>query len=203
MDMHSDDILSGDCLTCHSSGPRFPVIIGSSAGGTGLDPIACAGCHGRGEDATLGGSGSEGYGAGLRQHHWVVNRMVDTPGGMVSTRVCGDCHLRADLGGLTDADPANFDTADESFLPPYYADPPGSDTDHPNIPSDPCNPAPGFPEDYAGSTEGLDNDGDDFYDEADVNDPIPCPEPGQLAMLLPGIGALLLIERRRRRSQRR
>ncbi len=85
------------------------------------------------------------------------------------------------------------------YLPPYYADPPGSDPFHPNVPSDPCNPAiDGFPEDYAGSTEGLDNDGDDFYDEADVNDPIPCPEPGQLAMLLPGIGALLLIERRRR-----
>jgi hypothetical protein len=190
MDMHADDILSGDCTTCHSSGPRFPVIIGSSAGGTGLDPIACAGCHGRAEDGT--GVGSEGYGAGLRQHHWVANREI----GGISTRICLDCH--------SDADPANFDTADESFLPPYYAFPAGSDPAHLDIPSDPCNPmAGGYPENYAGSTEGLDNDGDGFYDEADVNDAIPCPEPGQIAMLLPGIAALLLIDRRRQRSQLR
>jgi len=66
------------------------------------------------------------------------------------------------------------------------------------MPSDPCNPAAdGYPENFAGTTLGLDNDGNDLYDEADT---IPCPEPGQLAMLLPGIGMLLLIERRRRQD---
>ncbi len=219
MAMHKDDILDGDCDTCHNQGANFPVNIGSSKGGTGLDPIACAGCHGRAEDGT--GTGSEGYGAGLRQHHWVANRTIgvdppgcdpDAPPGHVdectiveSTRVCGTCHERTDLGGLTDADPANFTPVDEIFLPPYYADPAGSDLNHLDIPSDPCNPG-GAGEDYAGTTEGLDNDGDGLYDENDWkfdanNQPIGCPEPGQLAILLPGIGALLLIDRRRQRSQ--
>lgn len=192
MGMHNDDILSGECTACHSTGPRFPVIIGSSAGGGGLDPIACAGCHGRADDADPDGTGSEGYGAGLRQHHWVANREING----ISTRICLTCHL--------DADPTNFAPVDETVLPPYYANP---GTNHPNIPSDPCNPlVDGFPEDYAGSTEGLDNDGDGLYDEADWKfdgngQPIGCPEPGQMAILLPGIGALLLIDRRRQRSQ--
>ena len=207
MAMHKDDILSGDCDTCHGSGRNFPVQIGISAGGEDLAPIACAGCHGRAEDVDPTGTGSEGYGAGLRQHHWVANRTigVDPPGCdpaaplgdpdecsfVESTRVCLDCH--------DDADPGAFTTAAESVLPPYYANP---GTNHPDMPTDPCNPqVDGYPEDYAGSTEGLDNDGDGLYDEADFNDPIPCPEPGQLAILLPGIGALLLIDRRRQRSQ--
>lgn len=189
MDMHAGDILSGDCTTCHSGGPRFPVIIGSSAGGTGLDPIACAGCHGRAEDADPSGSGSQGYGAGLRQHHWVADREING----LSTRICLDCHI--------DADPANFTPVDESYLPPYFAFPAGSDPNHLNIPSDPCNPmVDGYPEDYAGSTEGLDNDGNGLYDELDL---IACPEPGPFAILLPGIGMLLLIDRRRQRSQAR
>jgi len=187
MDMHANDILNGDCATCHGSGPRFPVMIGSSAGGDGLEPIACAGCHGRAEDADPQGSGSQGYGAGLRQHHWVANRVING----ISTRICANCHI--------DASPATYDTADESYLPPYYAFPAGSDTAHPDIPSDPCNPAAdGYPESYAGSSEGLDNDGDGLYDEADTNDPIPCPEPGQVAILLTGIGMLLGIERQRK-----
>jgi hypothetical protein len=43
MAMHKDDILDGDCNTCHSSGPRFPVLTGSSGGGAGLDPIQLCG----------------------------------------------------------------------------------------------------------------------------------------------------------------
>jgi hypothetical protein len=202
MDVHSNDMLNGDCFTCHSSGPRFPVILGSSAGGNGLDPISCAGCHGRAEDGT--GEGSVGFDAGLRQHHWVANR-TDLPTGCdpaappgdpdecLSTRICADCH--------DDADPGAFTTAAESVLPPYYANP---GTNHPDMPSDPCNlEIDGFPEDYAGSTEGLDNDGDGFYDDDDNNNIIACPEPGQIALLLPGIGVLLLIDRRRQRSQAR
>jgi hypothetical protein len=188
--VHRDTMLSGDCETCHfgvdTSGRQ--VNVGSSAGGIGLDPIACAGCHGRAEDFDPNGTGSNGYGAGLRQHHWVADRTINS----ISTRVCVDCHL--------DANPANFATADESFLPPYFASSAGSDLNHPNIPYDPCNPmADGYPEDYAGSTEGLDNDGDGFYDEDDFNDLVPCPEPGQMAALLPGISALLLFGRRRQR----
>ena len=199
MDMHKDDILSGDCQACHNSGPRFPVLTGTSGGSGGL-VFSCAGCHGRAEDGI--GSGSIGYGAGLRQHHWVANRTLDVPVGCnpalppedpdacLTTRICATCHE-------DDSDPAVFDTVGESVLPPNYGD-----AGHPDIPTDPCNPAAdGFPENYAGSTEGLDNDGDGLYDEADFNDPIPCPEPGQLAILLPGIGALLLIDRRRQRSQ--
>jgi hypothetical protein len=172
-DVHRYDMLSGDCDVCHLSGDRFPVLLGSSVGGTGLDPISCSGCHGRAEDGT--GSGSEGYAAGLRQHHWVAG---------VTT--CVDCHV--------DADPGEFSPAGEDILPPYYSD---TDPVHPLIPGDPCNLAvDGFPEDYAATTLGLDNDGDDLYDEADT---IACPEPGTSLMLSAGIGFLLLIGRRRMR----
>ena len=40
---HRDIMLNGDCDTCHSSGPHFPVLLGSSAGGVGIPAIACAG----------------------------------------------------------------------------------------------------------------------------------------------------------------
>ena len=43
---------------------------------------------------------------------------------------------------------------------------------------------------------GLDNDGDDLYDEADLID---CPEPGETLMLGVGIGFLLLAGRWRAR----
>jgi len=167
------DMLNGDCDTCHLSGPKFPVLIGSSLGGLLLDPISCSGCHGRAEDGT--GSGSEGYGAGLRQHHWRAGETV-----------CIDCHA--------DSDPGAFPPVGEDILPPYYSD---SDTFHPLIPSDPCNPAAdGFPEDYAATTLGLDNDGDDLYDEADIID---CPEPRGSLMLSTGLGFLLFLGRRRTR----
>ena len=50
----------------------------------------------------------------------------------------------------------------ENVLPPYYANPGIS---HPAIPTDPCNP--NGSEDFRGSPEGLDNDGDGVYDVAD------------------------------------
>ncbi len=133
-----------DCDTCHTTGGMFPVQINSSDGGNGLDPISCVGCHGRAED------GSGRFGAGLRQRHW--------RGGVQ----CTPCH--------PESDPTSFTPVGEDVLPPYYANP-GSG--HPNIPDDPCNPAPGFPEGgFGGSTLGLDNDGDDdgsrmLYDQGD------------------------------------
>jgi len=169
-DTHKDVMLDGDCDTCHSSG-KFPVLLGSSKGGDGLDPIACSGCHGRAEDGT--GTGSEGYGAGLRQHHWLD--------GVTS---CGTCHA--------DADPSAFEPEDEDVLPPYYA---AVDPDHPLMPEDPCNAAAdGYTEDYAATTQGLDNDGDGLYDEADL---IACPEPGGAILLQSGLALLLLLGRRR------
>ena len=174
-DVHRNVMLDKDCDTCHSSGPgKFPVLIGNSAGGVGLDPIGCSGCHGRAEDGIDPGNSSVGFGAGLRQHHWRAD-VTD----------CRTCHL--------DADPELFTPVEEDFLPPYYAD---SDPDHPLIPSDPCNLlADSHPEDYAASTLGLDNDGDDLYDEADV---IACPEPGKTLMLASGLGFVFALARRRR-----
>jgi hypothetical protein len=166
-DVHRDVMLDGDCDTCHTSGGRFPVLLGSSNGGDGLDPISCAGCHGRAADGT--GSGSEGYSAGLRQHHW-----------RAGVEECGGCH--------DDADPAFYIPVDEDVPPPYYS---GSDAAHPLIPSDPCNrAADGFPEDFAGSSLGLDNDGDGLYDELDVT---ACPEPAPGLLLGTALGVLALL----------
>jgi len=174
MDVHSTSMLSGDCSTCHGAGPRFPVLTNSSAGGTGLDPISCSGCHGRMADGT--GNGTEGYGAGLRQRHW--------RGGVTT---CGDAGCHVD-----DSNPALYMPAPENILPEYYA---LNDPDHPLIPSDPCNPqVDGFPENYAGSPLGLDNDGNGLYDEMDI---VACPEPGET--LLAAAGALLLGTLSRRR----
>lgn len=139
-------------------------------------PISCAGCHGREEDGI--GDGSKGFGAGLRQHHWTAG-----------VQICAGCHA--------DSDPANYTPIGEDFLPPYYA---AIDANHPLIPSDPCNPqADGYPEDYAASIEGLDNDGNGSYDEMDV---IACPEPGSLMQISSGVGLLLLMHHRRRRCGR-
>jgi hypothetical protein len=141
-------MLENDCDTCHGSS-RFPVILDSSNGGNGLAPIACVGCHGREED--IGNDDlSRGRGAGLRQHHYVAG-----------ISHCAGCHL--------DADPFEYTPVGEDVLPSYYFTP---DPSHPNKPTDPCNPA--GEEDYAGNLDGLDNDGDDLYDAADIID---CPEP--------------------------
>ena len=77
-------------------------------------------------------------GSGLRRHHW--NAGVP----------CTPCHA--------DSEPSqSFQPAGEHVLPPNYL---ARDIE-------PCNRSPDFLEDYAGSALGLDNDGDDFYDEAD------------------------------------
>ena len=65
-DVHRRLMLGSDCDTCHQSNSLSPVLIDSSAGGAGLAPISCLGCHGRAE-TDAGGSVT---GAGLRQHHF-------------------------------------------------------------------------------------------------------------------------------------
>ncbi|MCA9728420.1 MAG: T9SS type A sorting domain-containing protein, partial [Candidatus Eisenbacteria bacterium] len=164
-DLHRNTMLNGDCNTCHSPGGRFPVILHSSTGGSGLDPISCVGCHGRAEDNVpenpeVAGGGS-GYGAGLRQHHFNTG-----------TTVCATCHL--------DADPANYTVAGEDAPPRYYANPGSS---HPAMPTGPCN-SDGS-EDFAGIAEGLDNDGDDVYDgaDSDCTGPVGVGEPSIVSLL--------------------
>jgi hypothetical protein len=166
MSVHKN-IVSNDCEVCHTTGGRSPVYINSSDGGVGLPPIACIGCHGRAADGT--GTGTEGYGAGLRQHHWQADPSHPT----LNLRICANCH--------TDADPSNVTTAGEQVLPPYYGD-----AGHGNIPFDPCNPPPAFNEDFAGTTIGLDNDGDDIYDMNDTDCSGPLPFPGAIDSLVLG-----------------
>ena len=139
--LHRTTMLSGDCDACHSAGDRFPVFLSSSVGGDGLEPISCAGCHGREGDNTP----QSGYSAGLRQHHTSAGVMI-----------CGQCH--------PDANPANFTPVGEDNLPPYYFNPGNG---HPNIPGDSCNQDGS--EDFAGNADGLDNDGDAVYDGGDTD----------------------------------
>jgi cysteine-rich repeat protein len=144
-DIHRRDMLGSDCDTCHGNGPFFPVLMGSSAGGTGFPAIGCVGCHGR--DADTGNDGiSPGYGAGLRQHH--------TNAGVTD---CADCHSDAVL--------TNYTPVGEDVLPDYYFMPTPPDLDHPDKPTDSCSP--NGEEDYAGSLLGLDNDGNGLYDGND------------------------------------
>jgi hypothetical protein len=139
-------MLSGDCDVCHGSGGRFPVFLDISAGGTGLSAISCTGCHGREEDNTAANPGfPAGRGAGLRQHHTSAGVML-----------CTDCH--------PDANPVAYTPVGENVLPDYYANP---GTDHPAMPTGPCN-SDGS-ENFAGIPEGLDNDGDGVYDGADTD----------------------------------
>ncbi len=169
MNLHKT-MLANDCATCHFQ-QRSPVFLNSSPGGTGLAPISCIGCHGRQADRSTDGSrcvdlelqrGPCGDGAGLRLHHYNVNRTISTNHGPVSTRICANCHA--------DANPANFVAAGENVAPPYYFTP---DANHPDKPTDPCNPAPDYVEKMrnsgliVGSLDGLNNDGD-----RDVNGPL-------------------------------
>ncbi|UCE88815.1 MAG: choice-of-anchor D domain-containing protein, partial [Pseudomonadota bacterium] len=146
-DVHRNAMLGGDCNACHSASGRFPVILNSSVGGTGLDPLACVGCHGRAEPEASG----QVRGSGLRQHHY--NSGVT---------LCVDCH--------GDANPTAFNTVAENIAPPYYFTP---DAAHPNKPTDPCNPS--GQENFAGSALGLDNDGDALYDQTDPDCQVAVP----------------------------
>ena len=87
---HRNTMLSGDCNACHGEGPRFPVLLDVSAGGTNFPPISCVGCHGRDGDLNNGQ-----IGAGLRQHHENANAAS-----------CGGCH--------SDNNPATFAAVGEN-----------------------------------------------------------------------------------------
>ncbi len=160
-DTHRNSMLNGDCETCHFSS-RFPTYIGSSQGGTGLPAYGCAGCHGRTEDGITPGT-TEGFGAGLRQRHW--------RGGVTT---CVSCH--------TDSNPANKTPAPEKVKPPYYASP---GTNHPAMPSDPCNAGPAFNENFAASTLGLDNDGNGLFDANDPSCSAAAVTPGESGRATP------------------
>lgn len=143
-DLHRDTMLSGDCNACHDNGNYFPVSLDSSSGGSGLAAIGCMGCHGRVEDNVPQNPNFPfGAGAGLRQHH--NNAGVGD---------CLDCH--------EDSDPANYTTASESHLPPYYVN---AGNNHPNMPTGACNDDGS--ENFAGAAIGIDNDGNGLYDAED------------------------------------
>jgi hypothetical protein len=70
------------------------------------------------------------------------------------------------MGCHADANPANYTPVGEDVPPSYYFTP---DAVHPNKPTNPCNPT--GEEDFAGSGQGLDNDGDNLYDTSDPDCP--------------------------------
>lgn len=142
-----DGLFPRTCRVCHpfGEGPNrfYPVKTNSSAT-TDFEPLGCVGCHGRAEDHEAQGFPSPGgYGAGLRAHH-VTSGIKE----------CMTCHW--------DANPANYTPVPESVDPPHYFTP---DNEFPNKPTNACNPH--GEEDYAASSEGLDNDGDGYYDNQD------------------------------------
>lgn len=139
--VHSKNMLNRDCAACHGSSNN-PVFISSSSGGNELPALSCIGCHGRTEDARKDNqTGVWGeVGAGLRQHHWNSD-----------VTICADCH--------GDTNPTEFSPVGEIVLPPYYANP---GLNHPDIPISACNVSGS--ENFAGSSIGLDNDGDLVYD---------------------------------------
>ena len=160
--IHRQDMVGGECQVCHGN-DTFPVQTGVSSGVPGLPAISCAsGCHGREEDADPAGTGSQGYGLALQRRHELANVGPGHDG-----NTCKDCHLRADPA--SGANPVG-----EDVFPPYYAN-----ASYPTMPSDPCNPAGS--EDYAGATQGLDNDGDFVYDMSDPNCSGPAQTPGEVS----------------------
>ena len=143
-DLHRADMLNGDCQTCHLAGDNFPVLLNESGGGDGFEPVSCMGCHGVDPEP---GTPNNNWGAGLRLHHLNANVRPDQNGD-----TCDSCHQ-------DDPTPSA-----ENVLPSYYFTP---DIAHPNKPTDPCNPSPDYPENFAGLTLALDNDGDLLHDAAD------------------------------------
>ncbi len=145
--------MAAKCDLCHSKGDNKNPYLGSSSGiRNGVEGRGCAGCHGRVEDGGNDGGFSPGYGAGLRQHHTRngVNR-------------CTDCHVDAVLGG--------FILAEETVKPLYYGLTANSLADNPDNPIAQSQ----INENWTiGDFEGLNNDGDMFYDAQDTaNDNLP------------------------------
>lgn len=146
-DLHREVMLNDDCAACHLASDEFPVKLNESAGGNGFEPVSCMGCHG--VDPNPGTFNTQ-WGAGLRLHHINAGVRADQDGFTCTST----CHQN-------DPQPPGEDT-----LPSYYFLP---DAAHPNKPTDPCNPAPGLPEDFAGLALGMDNDGDLQYDQVDFD----------------------------------
>ena len=144
-DVHRSTMLSGDCNVCHVSGSFSTVYLNQSSGGDGFEPVGCVGCHGVNPAPPAPNTGL--WGAGLRAHHTNAGAGPDSNGFF-----CVTCHANDPPPPLESAEPS------------YYFAP---DPSHPAKPTDPCNPAPSFPEHFAGSVIGLDNDGDLLYDEVD------------------------------------
>ena len=151
---HNTDMLQSTCAACHGSGPKYPVLLGSS--NDAVLNMSCMGCHGRVEDANaVSPSNGPGYGAGLRQKHFRANRDItslDDGTTIINTQICATCH--------GDANPAAFTTvAPENTMPVNYS----NATIGVTPPTNPCTA-----ETVYGSL-GLDNDGDTFYDLADAD----------------------------------
>jgi MYXO-CTERM domain-containing protein len=171
MNGHVDKIIGGTggarCDVCHFGNGKSPVPLNKSNGAGSLPAIGCVGCHGRSQDNTA--SNPAGYGAGLRQHH---HRNAVT--------VCASCHA--------DANPASFTPVGEHVLPPYYGN-----TSFPLIPTNSCNPS--NTEHRIASALGLDNDGDDVYDQLDSDcacTPTTCAAQGKSCGSIPdGCGGTL------------
>lgn len=101
------------------------------------------------------------WGAGLRAHHINAGAPPDGNG-----QTCMDCH--------SDPPPAT-----ENIAPVYYS---RSDV---NV-KDPCDSTTGDGEDHSGDGQGLDNDGDLVYDEADSDCSTPT-EAGDSFAALPAL----------------
>jgi len=151
--IHRSTMLGGDCGVCHIGEDEFPVMIAQSNGGDGFEPVSCMGCHG--VNPTPGAPNNDWWGAGLRAHH--TNAGVGPDSGGLT---CMSCH---------NDDPF---PPPESTPPSYYFTP---DPEHTNKPDDPCNPAPGYSENFAGAVIGIDNDGDLLYDDADPDCAVATP----------------------------
>ena len=153
--IHRSTMLAGDCDVCHIGNDRLPVYLDRSDGGDGFEAVGCMGCHG--VDPAPSVPNNNWWGAGLRAHHANANVGPDNNGD-----TCVSCHTN---------DPP---PPPENTQPSYYFTP---DTAHPSKPDNPCNPAPGYPENYAGAVIAIDNDGDLLYDQDDPDCAGPTPTP--------------------------
>jgi len=156
--------MGAHCDLCHPRPGALP-LIGWSAGTVHNPGVGCTGCHGRDYGGAIGNSG-----VGLRRHH-------DRNG----VTICAGCH------------PDDPPPLPEKVMPAYYGTP---DT----YASDPCNPRTGsstWGEHFSADLDnhrGLDNDGDNQYDEDDADCggcPWDCGEPRDGAVGVTDFLALL------------
>jgi hypothetical protein len=126
---------------CHYDGDENnPDLDFSDSDGFGGGPgVGCMGCHGRDYGGDVGVTA-----LGMREHHRIVG---------VSSCGLSSCHSGDD----------DLDVLPEDVLPPYY----GS---FETRAWDVCNRDPFYGENFTiGDVRGLDNDGDNVYDEDDLD----------------------------------